>query len=268
MDELDKLRMTYGFDRVKVLTPIVESRLRSGHEPPRALKVEVPITSNLKAEFTFQIGFPGLSADVVASWTQNPPDDIDGNILIAYTNEQKSTGIKSTLECIEMLREMFSMEKFPLVNEDGEADSEEYEEREKYSDFKDDINENIRGKNEESTHGLLDEMNTNVHTNCVEFVDDSGCHIYCCKICSTVLFDTSQLHEHSAPKFGVNNFKCTSYFLDDPPSWLSLGGEDGDKLYCLKCKTRVGSWSWSGSKCSCEAWITPAFQFVKSFISN
>jgi hypothetical protein len=37
-----------------------------------------------------------------------------------------------------------------------------------------------------------------------------------------------------------------------------------DKLYCGKCASRVGSWSWAGARCSCGQWVVPSFQFTSS----
>ena len=41
---------------------------------------------------------------------------------------------------------------------------------------------------------------------------------FCCKICSTVLFDGTHLHSHS--QRGPCEHKCTSYFLEEAPAWL------------------------------------------------
>jgi dual specificity phosphatase 12 len=35
------------------------------------------------------------------------------------------------------------------------------------------------------------------------------------------------------------------------------------KLCCPKCETKVGHFNWSGSRCSCGAWVTPSF-YVQS----
>ncbi|CAO2826212.1 unnamed protein product [Amaranthus hypochondriacus] len=47
--------------------------------------------------------------------------------------------------------------------------------------------------------------------------------------------------------------------------------EDGyvwEKLYCMGCKARLGSFNWAGMQCSCGAWVNPAFQLVKSKIDE
>ena len=60
-------------------------------------------------------------------------------------------------------------------------------------------------------------------------------------------------------------FGCQSYFLEEKPEWLDLSTirmVEG-KIFCptSTCGAKLGSWCWSGSQCSCGAWICPSFQF-------
>ena len=114
-------------------------------------------------------------------------------------------------------------------------------------------------------------------------------YIYSCRRCNEILFEYKDLHQHSRDN---NQSLCTSYYLEEYPllitSTLSLPSTDHlnhhewsnqpyltsttestnlkDKIYCHKCKSRIGSYSWSGSQCSCLIWIVPSFQFIKSKI--
>ena len=58
---------------------------------------------------------------------------------------------------------------------------------------------------------------------------------------------------------------CQNIFLE-PLAWMR-GVEDASvvekKLCCPKCETKVGHFNWSGSRCSCGAWVTPSF-YVQS----
>lgn len=102
---------------------------------------------------------------------------------------------------------------------------------------------------------------------------------YTCRLCRCHLFsheDTvaHELHQNEKPRqFGkrVCQKECSSFFLSEPPIWLDSNGDDtGEitegKIMCPTegCDARLGSWSWSGSQCSCGSWVTPCFQFVKS----
>lgn len=37
-----------------------------------------------------------------------------------------------------------------------------------------------------------------------------------------------------------------------------------EKLQCLGCKARLGSFNWAGMQCNCGAWVNPAFQLHKN----
>lgn len=61
----------------------------------------------------------------------------------------------------------------------------------------------------------------------------------------------------------IDSSVCAVLFLEDCPSWLPA--VEG-KVHCPKCSTRVGSFSWSGSQCSCGTWVTPAIAFQRARI--
>lgn len=113
---------------------------------------------------------------------------------------------------------------------------------------------------------------------------------YTCRRCSKKLFDRNQVlhegtsgqksdadadgvskvkeawgHSNSSYSLGVGGV-CSSVFLTEAPEWAeNLIGNDG-RFSCPNCKSRVGSFSWSGCPCSCGKWVTPAFQFQLSRI--
>jgi dual specificity phosphatase 12 len=98
---------------------------------------------------------------------------------------------------------------------------------------------------------------------------------YRCAKCRTHLFSSAMLEEHE-PGGGQAAFAwkkreagaaagpdgCTSHFLQSEFA-DRLGQADG-KLACPKCAARLGGYNWSGAQCACGAWVTPAFQVVKS----
>ena len=57
---------------------------------------------------------------------------------------------------------------------------------------------------------------------------------------------------------------CSSVFIASTPDWMAEAEGNSGKIVCPKCKSRVGSYKWSGATCSCGKWITPAFQFQLS----
>ncbi|KAL1519139.1 hypothetical protein AB1Y20_003401 [Prymnesium parvum] len=102
---------------------------------------------------------------------------------------------------------------------------------------------------------------------------------YRCRKCRAMLFTTAVLEVHekgggqgafrwhkreTAKK--VADANCESYFLQSDAT-TSLEQVEG-KICCSKCSARIGSYNWSGSQCSCGAWITPAIQVVKSKVDE
>lgn len=107
---------------------------------------------------------------------------------------------------------------------------------------------------------------------------------YKCKKCRLYLFPTSQVVPHikSFEQARLNSWnKMLSYYkqlghtakTDDkeeqecrkelyiePQDWFKERLEElNGKINCPKCDTKIGSFDWCGSKCSCETWVTPAF---------
>lgn len=55
---------------------------------------------------------------------------------------------------------------------------------------------------------------------------------------------------------------CSHYFFREPVKWMrpelqSKGDLEG-KFQCPKCESKVGGYSWKGSRCSCGKWMIPA----------
>lgn len=82
--------------------------------------------------------------------------------------------------------------------------------------------------------------------------------VYRCKKCRHVIFK-SYLH---------GGGECNSYFIDTP-SWINVDDMDNEiKFKCPKCDTKIGEIIFSGKKCNCSHWITPAFQVQKNKVDK
>lgn len=103
-----------------------------------------------------------------------------------------------------------------------------------------------------------------------------------CKKCRQVLCLTSQLDNHEPPEadskqgmfikkapnsrriISIQNAAstCSHYFLSEPVNWMKdelVGkGDLEGKFQCPKCMSKVGGYSWRGSRCSCGKWMVPA----------
>ncbi|KAL0490639.1 tyrosine-protein phosphatase [Acrasis kona] len=99
-----------------------------------------------------------------------------------------------------------------------------------------------------------------------------------CKRCREELFTTKDLIEHQdAGQKGFTYKKikkdaanaltpdqsCNSLFVKRMP-WMGEMLDNEGKLTCPKCAARIGSYSWSGSQCSCGKWVNPSFAVLKT----
>ncbi|XP_024992356.1 probable inactive dual specificity protein phosphatase-like At4g18593 [Cynara cardunculus var. scolymus] len=63
--------------------------------------------------------------------------------------------------------------------------------------------------------------------------------------------------------------ECSSIFVE-PMKWMQAveEGNTEQKLQCIGCNARLGSFNWAGMQCNCGAWVNPAFQLHKSRIDE
>ncbi len=226
VDNVDQLRLTYGFDKIEVLTPIVETRLRSGLLAARSMKVAYQSKWG-QVIITLPMGYPKVPLVVEAGeQLRNSWDDI--------TTRKEIDGSESYIGAKDVLALVLTeLEKsFPRTEVSNECT-----------------------KNA-STIIVEDEEN----------LGEFSIIFYYCRRCRCCLFDTTALHgHHGIGGANACSSKCTSLFLENIPPFIKSSGETQEgKINCPKCESRIGNWSWIGSQCSCGEWIVPAYQFTKS----
>ncbi|XP_022715768.1 probable inactive dual specificity protein phosphatase-like At4g18593 [Durio zibethinus] len=105
--------------------------------------------------------------------------------------------------------------------------------------------------------------------------------IYRCKKCRRIVASEESIVPHELGK-GEQCFKwkkrsgdklgeekeptqCSSIFVE-PLKWMQpvQEGYVEEKLQCIGCKARLGSFNWAGMQCNCGAWVNPAFQLHKN----
>lgn len=113
-----------------------------------------------------------------------------------------------------------------------------------------------------------------------------------CKKCRQVLALENQVDTHTPPdastrqsqfiKTAPNSRRiisaqdasdsCSHYFIKEPLNWmrseLEDKGEIEGKFCCPKCNSKVGGYSWKGSRCSCGKWMIPALHLQCAKIDN
>uniref|UniRef100_A0A2P2N3Z8 Uncharacterized protein MANES_16G038500 n=1 Tax=Rhizophora mucronata TaxID=61149 RepID=A0A2P2N3Z8_RHIMU len=103
--------------------------------------------------------------------------------------------------------------------------------------------------------------------------------IYRCRRCRRIVASEENIVPHERGK-GEQCFKwkrrnrdpwekepaeCSSIFVE-PMKWMQTVQEGfvGDKLQCVGCNARLGSFNWAGMQCNCGTWVNPAFQLHKN----
>ncbi|CAK7206605.1 tyrosine protein phosphatase yvh1 [Sporothrix eucalyptigena] len=95
-----------------------------------------------------------------------------------------------------------------------------------------------------------------------------------CKVCRRVLADSAFVVPHEPPDNDNSRPRvaCNHHFVE-PLSWmrpvLELGELEG-RLVCpnTRCNAHIGRYSWQGFKCTCRAWVCPAFSLQHSRVDR
>ena len=242
IEDLDELRIKYGHKNINVLTPKVETRLRSGFLPAIPLRLNFILNEPISFNLVYETGFPETSPIKVESWNMQAFDvDISDKILELVTNYcnqiNKETGhYPRSLDIIKHLEDTIS--KLDKISTDGISEIVNVEE--------------------------IQENTAIIKDPCVRLNTE-----YKCCSCRKVIFHHSDLQSNHILLSNPNRnaMKCTSYFLNEIPSWIQYNSTEANgKINCpnIKCAAKLGHWSWSGCQCGCQTWITPGFQIIKS----
>ena len=250
--DIDEISIYLGFDKVVTLTPKVETKLRSGEWAQISMQIDCILDDEFRLNITFIKGYPKVKPIVYvlcihskarqynrAKNEFDPPTEFN----IDLTNAVKEY-ISAYIDHENLL---INLVKYFVNN---------------LSCSKKVVCEPQEVKETESES--------------VEIIDTKQCilppnQLYRCKICRCDLFHSSIVQPSSSHISEENKntenifFKCQNIFLNDPPDWLPLDNNEG-KILCPneKCRTKLGSWSWSGMACNCTAWVTPCFQITSS----
>ncbi|VWU50204.1 dual specificity protein phosphatase, putative [Hepatocystis sp. ex Piliocolobus tephrosceles] len=95
---------------------------------------------------------------------------------------------------------------------------------------------------------------------------------YSCKTCRFLLFLDTDIVEHDIKKHKIKKKygdSCTNIFISQQ-KWLVTENKMKGVLYCpnVKCKNKLGKWSWTGICCSCGYLQIPAFMINISNIDR
>ncbi|RYH14822.1 hypothetical protein EON65_32920 [archaeon] len=232
---LNDLRLYYGYDKIVVKTPIVESKLRSGQPPARPLVIAYDVRNIVTIQLTLPTGYP--SRDGIDAQLQLVNSTNSNDLAISPAlQEACSEATTRILDAKELLSSLISEVESSLQLQD-------------------------QGVAVEETGGQVPSSNNN-NDGVLDDIMDTTTYFYHCRRCRYLLFTSLDLHEHS--QGNDENDQCTSLFLEEAPGYVATSELDGGKINCPKCGVRVGAWSWVGTTCSCKLWLAPAFQVTKS----
>lgn len=96
-----------------------------------------------------------------------------------------------------------------------------------------------------------------------------------CKVCRRVLAGANFIVPHEPPEPAEGHpppAACNHHFVE-PLSWMRPVLEEGaleGRLVCpnTRCNAQVGRYSWQGFKCTCRAWVCPAFSLQPSRVDR
>lgn len=101
--------------------------------------------------------------------------------------------------------------------------------------------------------------------------DESGLQLRC-KKCRRTLVTAPFIVDHESQASASASQQCQHFFVE-PLSWMRGVLEHGElngRLLCpnAKCGAGVGRYDWKGFRCSCGAWVTPAFSLQRAKVDE
>ena len=251
VQDLDEVSIALGFENVRVVTPKVETKHRSGEwgQIPMQIECFIPNTA-FRINISFLEGYPKIP-------------------LIVYVLHRKDLSPKFNAtenkfdipECYDL--ELTSLLREKVAEFDG---TKRYAcDVVKFAQLEFVKNEAKEEENPSSVLALSEvleafhEEKEDVQEKATEQVS------YRCKCCRSHLF-TSVIVEKHINECKVK--KCQNIFLSEAPSWMAVDVEG--KILCpeSRCQAKLGSWSWAGCACSCGFWVCPSFQFTQSKVDD
>nr|CDS27914.1 dual specificity protein phosphatase 12 [Hymenolepis microstoma] len=95
---------------------------------------------------------------------------------------------------------------------------------------------------------------------------------YTCKRCRNPVFHSDQIILHKKPRIDncSNEIPCENgeLFTEHLDWMFEFTNEIQGKVYCSRCKAKLGSYNWCGEPCTCGRWVTPAFHFSRKHLDE
>lgn len=278
IEDIDFLRIKFGHNHVQIITPKVETRLRLGHKAAIPMKLQFIYENMVVIILTYEMSYPSESPmNIEMIKYENNHSNVDRNDQITYSDASSTTSTIITEGVIDF---MINDLKIKCQERDKNG---VFLRTSSLCDYLHDyfihhkllpIPTPSTSVSSGVTSVVIGEA-TSVESATIQselesdYKQKSESNVteqyFACGCCRQLLFQLSDTVTHIPPKSSsISN--CTSYFLNDAPSWLLINGSDqiNGKIVCPKCSSKLGHWSWAGLQCGCTSWVTPAFQIIKS----
>jgi hypothetical protein len=300
VDEINNLRVHFGFEAIQVTTPRAEVRARCGAVPAIPLSCVCSFADS-SLEILLAPGYPDnaslqfrvIKVGIVVKKDVGIFSGLDNDhARIEHVTQALTTSLASFSEQKYVAVPLVSCFKSLVIGEGENLVSDD--DHHTTSSMHTDVRQGVRSVQDElpvpadSTSDDYGANSADTMTLEMPSVNQDGIlglenastfpqltlqaaqsaplsSFYTCKKCRSELCDSLMLEsEH------VDTHDCPAFYLESPgPDWVSSRTKElQGKLLCPKCASRVGSWNWSGSMCSCGAWVVPSIQITKSKVDT
>lgn len=227
VSDLDKIRCKYGIGSVNVLTPRAEVNIRLGKVAQIPLKYEI-VSEALPCKVIFE--FPMKYPKEPLSIFLEPaiPDGLESPEMVLMSQTLNEIALNNSGNI------GYAMELLQLVQ----------------SGFRQQQQDGI----EIEVNAILSQGATEQTSVAQQDSELKAATSYKCRKCRFLLFSADLIENHPRPSKASPS--CSSLFLCEPPDdhWLQpvVTADVNGKIHCPSCEAKVGTFNWSGSKCSCE----------------
>ena len=291
--DIDALKVKYGFSRIKILTPRAEVNLRLGKKSLKPIRVQFEYSPNVTAVFCFTMEYP--SAPLMLESLDCTVTTEEGEVLRMKAEDT----LKNYLEMRSGAEEGYAVHFTQLFNECEWPTTPRLIESECIAD--DDLDNHDSNHGGSDNNDILDKDNaderSNEESNTIENdltvlndlsifrIEDQACQtaeplmaksdnmLFKCRKCRGVIFTTDDFadghgYRTQSSERVDERIKCRALLLDPQRvQWISelvkSSCATSGNLPCPHCFTKLGTYDWSGAKCTC-GWIAPSFRITES----
>jgi hypothetical protein len=206
VEDVNSLRIYFGSSAVSVLTPIVETKLRSGTHAARCLSLSVEVERGPDDRFIFAItypkGFPASSLEIGVTHNGTSHEEYQRRIDEARDAKDNAG---EYVRGVDIIRNFLN--QYDADASEATADSSA------------------------AAVNVCGDLDVDVDAEVKEDADAGGAidntYYFTCRVCRMPLFEQEELHEHSAKQLEGQGQGCSSLFLQEPHRGMDAAAAAG-----------------------------------------